>query len=280
MKLNEATNRYVDYGWNRQYAKLCDAVSTKPISETIVISVNPYDFYTCSHGDRWSTCYETRKTLLYNIEGSYGGCHCNWIQSLLVDDSTFIVYTIKNESIKPEVEPKKRMCFFYLGEDKLIQSRVYPDAKEFSNAVEIATQIRNITQKTISDIFDIPNYWTLSRGCQSYENIIIRPKESVDYPDYKYCGDVNVSFAKITPNYKNVKQIVVGGGAICPECGGLNTEDDSLFCEKCKLYECDCCGNFAKNVYEDDMGDVYCEKCKKEGYGFWDFDEDDESDER
>lgn len=289
LRFNEVTNRHVDYGWVREYAFFADAISVQPINETVVISVNPYDFYTCSHGDRWSTCYETRK-VGKPIKGSYGGENCNGVQALLFDNSTFIVYTVGGDGIRPELEPKKRMCFFYAGEDKLVQARVYPLAKEMPSATDLITQLRNITQKTIAEMFNIPNYWAVARGAHACESVIIRPQNSKDYPDYRHSDDVNVSYAILTDNYKNEKKIIVGSVPICPECGEVNDQDiynNSLFCEDCRTRVCYGCGKFVNDAERDDDYDWYCPCCKAKGLGYWeddgnweDDDEEDDSDER
>ena len=222
--------------FERQYALFCDAMTTKPLNHTVVISVNPYDFYTCSFGDRWSTCYtidvhgirkETRNL-------GYIGCNCNGTQSHMLDAASIVVYTIDNKYAEcPDQAPKNRMCFFFIGEDKIIQSRVYPDARDFRGESEVAAQLRHIVQMAISEMFNLPNYWTVVRGSSVCTSSIERFGDDVEYADWKYFDDCNVSYLRLANGNKNKNKIIVGAKTICPECGEYHASHGTLFCEEC-----------------------------------------------
>ena len=225
-----------DFGWNKHYADFCDAISPITVKETVIMSVHPVDYYTAANGDNWSTCYDIDKKRY----GAYAGCHCNATQSHMMDKSSVIVYTLKDynrdlDGNLPEIMPKRRCCIFYLGEDKIIQGRVYPDCRD--KQLSSSEMLRHIVQKVVSELWDIPNYWLYSKGSYACHPVIEENKTYLIYPDWLYFNECNVSFAKRIDGYKNIKKITVGAETICPNCGATHKLENSLFCEECKVYE-------------------------------------------
>jgi len=220
-----------DFGWNRQFAELCDNISPTEVKETVVISVHPRDYLGIADGDNWTTCYCTDKR--NKSRYSYSGGNCNATLSYMSDSSTIVVYSqIKTDKKHPELLPKHRCCLFYLGEDKIVQSRVYPDCRDHN--FESAKTLREVVQMVVADIFDIPNYWGNIKGTDICEKIL-EIDGNIVYPDHKYFNDCNVSFARRIDGYKNENKICIGTAkTICPECGELHTRNANLFCDDCE----------------------------------------------
>lgn len=260
----EVITRTKDLGWNYQFARFCDAVNPIIQRGTLVISVHPYDFYTMSFGKNWASCHTIDKTNKRHVGShNYQGCYCGGTESYMLDNSSIIVYSLPEnwEGEHPEYEDKIKRCVFYLGEDKLIQSRVYPDGRDGGDN-SLAGDIRASVQKVISELFDTPNYWTNTQGTSACIDAI--DTYGVHYTDYSNYDDCNVSFMKRIDGHKNHIRIRVGHNPICPECGEEHEKADNIFCDDCLNSEVECyeCGDY-HNI--DDMrlinGHYYCEDC-------------------
>lgn len=255
-------SRHKDYGWNKKFAAFSDAINPLEFKGTIVISVNPIDFWTMSFGYKWASCHTIDKRNLRMADHAYHGMYCGGTESYMLDESTIIVYMLpENFEGKPELQDKIKRCVFYLGEDKIIQSRVYPDGRDGGDS-GIQAQLRAIMQKLISDIFDVPNYWHLEKGTVAASSMI--NSDGVHYRDYENYDDCNVSFMKRIDGFINRNRINVGHAPICPECGEEHWEEDEIFCSDCRCPQerCAQCGNYD---YRSDMreidGDWYCSYC-------------------
>ena len=247
--------RHKDMGWNYQYAKFCDAVNPIKIKGTAVISVNPIDYWTMSFGNSWASCHTIDKKNKRRKSNGYSGMYCGGTESYMLDSSSVVFYFLSNEynGDRPEIEDKVKRCMFYLGEDKLIQSRVYPDGRDGGDK-SISADIRAIMQKVVSDIWNVPNYWHLEKGtdpCYRMTN-----SEGPHYRDYLHYEDCNVSFMKRIDS--------IGSEIICPSCGEWHETEDNIFCEYCSedVWHCASCG---ERISEDDAiivdGEPYCSDC-------------------
>ena len=259
----ETVTRTKDYGWNYQFAQFCDAVNPIVMKGTAVISVNPIDYWTMSFGKGWASCHTIDKENRRRNANNYSGCYCGGTESYMLDDSSVIFYFL-DENYKgnePENEDKVKRCVFFLGEDKLIQSRVYPDGRDGGEA-SLAGDVRAIMQKVVADIFDVPNYWSNSKGTEPCTEVII--SEGPHYRDYNYYDDCNVSYMKRIDGYKNVKKIHVGTDEIiCPCCGAKHYTEENILCENCaERRECYNCGREIDEDYAYHIdGEWYCDEC-------------------
>ena len=256
--------RTKDFGWNAQFAAFADAINPKEMNATGVLSVNPIDFWTMSFGHKWASCHTIDKNNTRGTSHNYSGMYCGGTESYMLDESSMIFYTLPEDydGDTPELEDKWKRCVFYIGEDKLIQSRVYPDGRDGGDD-SIAGFVRGIVQKTISELFDVPNYWTLKRGTEACDEETI--SYGPHYRDYLQYGDCNVSFMKRIDGYKNHKKIRIGTPhIICPSCGTGHDESSNIFCDSCREdgAHCTCCGDYIEDddiVWVDD--DPYCSDC-------------------
>lgn len=260
----ELHERIKDMGWNYQFAMFSDAVNPLIIKGTAVISVNPIDFWTMSFGANWASCHTIDKENLRRIlSNHYSGCYCGGTESYMLDDSSVVFYFLPEDfnGNNPELEPKVKRCMFYLGEDKLIQSRVYPDGRDGGDA-SVAPDIRAIMQKLVSELFNVPNLWKLERGtgvcCDVTDSI------GPHYRDYECYEDCNVSFLRRIDGYINRKVVRIGSAIICPECGEEHWSEDNIFCDDCLNGYLECC-QCGDRVDRDEAiyinGDAYCNDC-------------------
>lgn len=243
-----------DYGYNYYFALLGDSINPFEYTREVVISVNPIDYWTMSFGYKWASCHTIDKEDYRGVrENQHGGCYSGGTQSYMEDASTIVVYVrptekeleqIHENEMPMEEQSKFKRCLFYLGEDKLGQSRVYPDGRDGGDE-SLAGQLRAIMQKVISELYNTPNMWTLKKGtCACSEAIY--SNGSIHYPDYTNYDDCNVSYLRRIDGQLNTNMIKVGSETIiCPSCGISHRESDHITCDYC---------------YERRDGDI-CERC-------------------
>jgi hypothetical protein len=222
-----------DMGWNNWIAVLGDAINPIELTKTAVISVNPTDFLTMSLGTNWASCMTIDKNNIRHLANNYHGMYFGGSESYMLDTSTIIFYYLEDgcTGTHPEYEYKLKRCLFYLGEDKLIQSRVYPDGRD-GGEESLAGDIRKIMQKIIADLFDVPNYWSNKGGTSACAEVTT--SNGVHYKDYLCYDDCNVSYMKRIDGYKNMRMVPIGRNPICPECGEEHTYEENIFCHSCE----------------------------------------------
>lgn len=260
----ELVQRTKDYGWNFQFAKFGDAINPIETKATAVLSLLPVDFYRMSFGHKWASCMTTDKENRRHSENNYHGMYCGGTESYMLDNSTFLLYYLPADwnGTEPEWEDKLKRCNFHLGEDKIVQGRVYPDGRDGGDPT-LATDMRNLVQRTIADLFDQPNYWKIEKGTCANGNVTY--SEGSHYRDYLEYEDTSVSFWKRIDGYVNTIPFTIGTDSICPECGEYHCYDENIFCEDCaegRRYRCADCGEW---VDEDEVywvdGEPYCSRC-------------------
>lgn len=280
----EVHQREKDMGYNYYYALLGDSINPLEYEREIVISIMPIDFWTMSFGYKWASCHTIDKTnRRRNGSDNYQGCYSGGTESYMLDSSSVIMYVrptdaqikeMREEDMAMEMQSKFKRCIFYLGEDKLIQSRVYPDGRD-GGEEGLAAQLRAIMQKTIADLYETPNMWTIKKGTYACESEITTASMATHYADYAHYDDCNVSYLRRINGDLNHNRITVGASPICPSCGSIHSQEEWITCECCcdddNIYNCDRCGD-RFNIERDSYiytGDGYycCEGCAKaDGY--------------
>ena len=180
----------------------------------------------------------------------------------MLDQSSVVFYFLPESfnGDKPEFEAKVKRCMFYLGEDKLIQSRVYPDGRDGGDA-SLAPDIRAIMQKLVAEMFNVPNLWKLEKGtCVCDE---VTTSRGPHYRDYLTYEDCNVSFMRRIDGYINRKDFRIGSEIICPECGEIHYEEENIYCDRCADgCKCTSCGDSIDPEYSYHInGEYYCDNC-------------------
>lgn len=251
-----------DIGWNKQYAMLCDALNPMETERWVVISINPIDYWTMSFGHKWASCHTIDKDGIRENDGhTYGGCYSSGTESYMLDSSTVIMYLVDGDykGNDYEMEDKLKRCNFHIGENKIVQGRVYPDGRDGGDEDNIAKEMRMIMQEIVSECCGIENKWTLNKGTEACYNAICEENGKTNYSDYFNYNDCNVSTLKGT---RNVKKIIVGHAPICPCCGNEHGNCENIMCEPCAseiiCHDCGCC---CEDDYEEIDGNYYCRDC-------------------
>lgn len=256
----ELRTREKDYGYNYWYAFLGDAINPVTYTKEVVISVNPIDYWTMSFGYKWASCHTIDKKNKREVSSSnYQGCYSGGTESYMLDDSSFIVYvrpsaeelaSIGESELPMEMQSKFKRVVFMMGEDKLVESRLYPDGRDGGDE-SIAGQMRNIVQKVVTDLYETPNMWTLKTGTSACREATNTDYNSPHYRDYLEYSDCNVSYLRRINGNMNYNKINVGSTIICPSCGDTHSEQEHITCYDC-FYgstKCDSCG---RSIRHDD----------------------------
>ena len=256
---NEEGN--ADCVYNLKYTRFADAINPIAVPRWTILSINPIDFFLMSNGHNWKSCHFIHKTYRDALgETSYGGCYSGGTLSYMLDSTSFVMYTVDNsyKGTHYELEEKINRQMFHIGEDKLIQGRLYPQDND-TGAADLYRNFRDIAQRTIAQCFGVNNLWTNKKGTSICEDVI--DSEGVHYRDYESFSNCNVSFLNRGDGEKNYTRITVGANPICPVCGGEHENQECILCEDCYggRYRCAECGG---SVDEDEAiwyeGNCYC----------------------
>ena len=261
MKTSRAVNKlctYLGYNkaeeYNKRYAAYADSLSPLKIKRHTILSINPLDYLTMSIGNSWTSCHSIETS------GRERGCYSSGTISYMLDGTSMVFYTIDASYNGDEYfeEPKIVRQMFFYGEEKLIQSRLYPQSNDH-NARESYDAYRAIVQKIMSEIFEFPNLWTLKRGFEAAGGYIC--SQGTHYRDYNSFD--NCTLSRIQGS-ENGNYITVGHAPICIECGYEHDTSDNINCcrENGDGYYCTDCGEW---VNADDVcwvgDDPYCNYC-------------------
>lgn len=249
-------NHLPDY--NREFAKYADALNPLTITRHTVLSVNPLDYLTMSFGNSWASCHTIDKRNKRGMPNSYEGMYSSGTISYMLDSPSMVFYTVDASYNGNDFwnEPKINRQMFHWGEEKLVQGRLYPQDNDGDNSVY--TPYREIVQKVMSELFSLPNYWTVSKGTDAAGKFI--NSDGTHYRDYDNYSNCTLSRPK---GSENDRCITVGHDPICIECGSEHdTEDCISCCSKPSEYYCSECG---EPIDDDDViwinDEPYCRDC-------------------
>lgn len=287
-------NKHPDY--NKEFAKYADSLSPVVIKRHTVLSINPLDYLTMSFGNSWASCHTIDKRNKRNMPNSYEGQYSSGTISYMLDSSSMIFYTISADYNGNDywTQPKINRQMFHWGEDKLIQGRLYPQDNDY-NSESVYSQYRNVVQKLVSEMYNFPNLWTISKGTEAASKYI--HSEGTHYHDYECYDNCTLSKRKDVPNENNItvgaKPICISCGCrheiaecidcchnyddcICEECGCVVSEDDAIYidgagyyCRDCCIY-CECCNEYCiGDSHYIESEDIYvCDDCLSEYYTY------------
>ena len=261
-KIGRMTGLDKDEVWNREFAKYSDAINPLTIKRHTILSCHPVDYLTMSFGNSWASCHTIDKSNKRGMPNDYSGCFSSGTLSYMLDGSSFVFYTVDKEynGNEYELQDKINRNMFHMGEDKLIQARVYPQSTDGETG--IYKQIREIAQKVIADCLGVPNMWKNVRGIEECHSRTY--SYGTHYKDYTNFSDCNVSYLKDETEDVNTNKINVGHDPICPHCGDTHTYAESIECESCYNGEESCyqCGDYhdTEDMHYID-GYWYCEDC-------------------
>ena len=247
-------DKHPDY--NREFAKYADAMNPLVVKRHTVLSINPLDYLTMSFGNSWASCHTIDKENRRGMPNSYEGQYSSGTMSYMLDSSSMVLYTVDASYDGNEywTQSKINRQMFHWGENKLVQSRLYPQGNdENGSAYE---PYRHLVQEIISGIFDFPNLWITKKGPEEARKYI--ESRGTHYADYAYFENCRLCIPK---GYENENTFIVGANPICIECGSRHDVSENINCCANVRYCADC----GCRIDEDDEcwvnGEVYCRDC-------------------
>lgn len=250
-------------GFNAQYTRFADAVNPLSVTRYTVISCHPVDYLTMSFGKSWASCHTIDKTNIRCMPNDYTGCYSGGTLSYMLDPSSVVVYVIDEsyEGNTFELEAKLSRQMFHIGEDKIVQGRLYPQDNDVGSA-DTYKQTRETVQRVVSECLGVPNSWYNKKGTGECCSVI--RSYGAHYRDYEDRDNCNVSYLKHGDNVEyNYTKIQVGAEGICPRCGERHENSECILCEDCmNKSRCAECGDPVDSIYGDGIiaadGTAFC----------------------
>ena len=264
-KMSRVVNKFLTYigynklpDYNKEFAKYADAINPLQIVRHTILSVNPLDYLTMSFGNSWASCHTIDKENKRNMPNSYEGMYSSGTVSYMLDAPSMVFYTVDASYDGNDFwnEPKINRQMFHWGEEKLVQGRLYPQDNDYNNSTY--TPYREIVQSIMSELFEFPNLWTVSKGTGAAGRYVC--SEGTHYRDYDNYDNCTLSRVK---GSENEKCITVGHVPICIKCGDKHYTESNISCCKKKI-TCSHCGCVIDEEYDEVRwidGDPYCDDC-------------------
>lgn len=247
-------DKHPDY--NREFAKYADSLSPLTIRRHTVISLNPLDYLTMSFGNSWASCHTIDKQNRRGMPNSYSGAYSSGTMSYMLDPSSMVLYTVDPEYDGTDywTQPKINRQMFHWGEEKLVQSRLYPQDND--GCKDAYAPYRNIVQEVVAKIFDFPNLWSVNRGTEHASKYI--ESYGTHYKDYTHFSSCTLSRPRDSVNEHCFE---VGAEPICIQCGCRHETEDNISCCQNKVVCADCGREIDIGDAEEISGQYYCHDC-------------------
>lgn len=247
--------------FDREYAKLADALNPIRVKRHTIISLNPVDFYYMSNGKGWTSCHSIIDK----------GCYSSGTVSYMLDEGSFIFYTLSEEydGISPELQEKINRQVFSYKYGTFMQSRLYPQANDHG-ADHAYKETREIVQKVLADCSKTENLWNApERNITVINKYVKKGNDATCYPDWQPGCPGSSNIILSAPKGSPIVEMTVGAQPICVTCGRPHSITQSISCEG--QYSCSVCGDFlseddafwCEDVEECRCSDhmFYCEEC-------------------
>lgn len=259
--------------FQRLYAQFADELSAKQIGFKLFVSINPAHFITMSNPKRDSrgatltSCHSFNSTEYDYNNGCTGYAR---------DETSFIVFTVADPTDPETLNNRKttRQVFAYRpGSGLLLQSRMYNTAGGVYGAAEDSKLYRDLVQREISMLEDVPNLWKTYSSIGDKADLVVAGDGFGGYQDWTYENfDGHISI-RADCDEETVDPLDIGTCGLCVVCG--EETSDGVYCEDCgKGYECDECGGHYRELCDvrDSRGNwiQVCERCRDEYYTYCD----------
>lgn len=194
------------YPYNKVFAEYSDLVSTLARKMKFVISLNPLDYLTMSHGVNWISCHNIRS----------GGCMGGTISYMLdkVSMITFVVDKLEGDIHKI---PKVYRQMYHYEKNLFIQNRLYPQGND--GATNLYDKFREIVVEEFTDLLSVEGGWKHKVGPGNCTAHARNAEYSMHYPDHTYNRNATIFYP--TNNEPSIMNhiMTIGHKGICVNCG-------------------------------------------------------------
>lgn len=236
-KTSRAFNKVCNYygvdqfkNYNKLFAQYADLVSDLSRKMRFVISLNPLDYLTMSHGVSWQSCHNIRNG------GWKGGT-----LSYMLDTTSIITFVIDNTEGPIHTIPKYYRQMYHYENSLFIQNRLYPQGND--GATNLYEKFRGFIIEEFADILHIDGDWTTSIGSGYCTQHVIE-SNGKHYRDYNHNSSCSIFYPKEKAKTALAHKMTIGHEGICVNCGATYSVTGRLNHQ----YSSDC--NF-KRDYED-----------------------------
>lgn len=259
--------------FQRLYAQFADELTSKKIGFKLYVSINPAHFITMSNpkgdhrGTTLTSCHSFNSTEYEYNNGCTGYAR---------DETSFIVFTVADPTDPETLNNRKttRQVFAYRpGSGLLLQSRMYNTAGGVYGAAEDSKLYRDLVQREISMLEDVPNLWKTYSSIGDKADLVVAGDGFGGYQDWTYENfDGHISI-RADCDEETVDPLDVGTYGLCIVCGEETSA--GVYCEDCgEGNECDECGGHYRELYDvrNSRGEwiQVCERCRDEYYTYCD----------
>lgn len=216
--------------YNKEFAKFADAVNPLKIKRHTIISIHPIDYYTMSFGNSWASCHTIDKTNSRGSENHYHGEYSSGTESYMLDETSMVFYTVNADynGNQFELQDKMQRNMFHYYDNQLVQGRVYPQSNDDGHN-DLYKDIREIVQKIMADLLEVPNIWTIKKGTRECSQVT--DSTGTHYQDYTSYSPCNVSTLK--DGRSDHAWVSIGHYPICPVCGKEHSRGRRIECYDC-----------------------------------------------
>ena len=192
------------------------------------------------------------------------------------DETSFIVFTVADPTDPETLNNRKttRQVFAYRpGSGLLLQSRMYNTAGGVYGAAEDSKLYRDLVQREISMLEDVPNLWKTYSSIGDKADLVVAGDGFGGYQDWTYENfDGHISI-RADCDEETVDPLDIGTRGLCIVCGEETSA--GLYCKDCgEGDECDECGGHYRDLYDvrNSRGEwiQVCERCRDEYYTYCD----------
>ena len=194
------------YPYNKLFAEYSDLVTTQTRKMQFIISLNPLDYLTMSHGVNWHSCH--------NIKG--GGCKGGTL-SYMLDSVSIITFVV--EKIEGDIHkiPKVYRQMYHYEKNLFIQNRLYPQGND--GAANLYDTFRGFVIDEFDGLLGAGGEWTFKVGPNECVKHATNAEGSQHYPDHTYNRNASIFYpVNNEPSIKN-HVMTIGHMGICVNCG-------------------------------------------------------------
>lgn len=194
------------YPYNKVFAEYADLVNVQTRKMHFIISLNPLDYLTMSHGINWQSCH--------NIRG--GGCKGGTI-SYMLDSVSIITFVVENLEGSIHKIPKVYRQMYHYEKNLFIQNRLYPQGND--GAVNLYDKFREHVIEEFDSLLGAGGEWKHKVGPDECVAHAKNAKGSQHYPDHTYNSNACIFYpANNEPSIAN-HVMTIGHMGICVNCG-------------------------------------------------------------
>ena len=239
---------YIDYyyNYNQFFSVLSDLLSPIEYDETFYVSINPIDYLTQSHGNKWTSCHSLRNM----------GCYHSATLTMMNDCTTLIVYTLPDKYENHfSIRDKKTRQSLFISENNnaLFQNTFYPNKDMNESDV-----VRRYIEMLIANYSNVENNWVLKKDTYDIDS-----SNYLGYCDWENGQPYYYAYLKNTDKSKTIK---IGSKAYSVDKENEfvhSSESLSAYVKHC--YDCEELGHVTYIEYYDSY---ICDRCLDENYHY------------